>query len=209
MDKSILRDLSYGMYLVSSKKGDKDVGCIANSAMQITSNPITIAVSINKDNYTHSAIEEKKEFVLSVLPEEIDSKVIGTFGFQTSRDIDKFEEMDYELKEGYPILTSVIGYIRCKLVKVVPMGTHTIFIGEAVAMEKIRKEPPMTYAYYHAVKKGNSPKNAPTYQEETVTSGKKRYVCTVCGYVYEGDLPEDFVCPICGVSRELFEEVSE
>ncbi len=207
MDKSILKDLSYGVYLVSSKKEDKDVGCIVNSAMQITSNPVTLAISVNLDNYTNRAIKETKEMVLSILPEEVDSKVIGTFGFQTSRDIDKFEEMDYELKDGYPILTSAIGYLRMKVVDMLEVGTHTVFIGEVVAMEKLGDSTPMTYAYYHQVKKGKSPKNAPTYQEETKETGKKQYVCSICGYVHEGDLPEDFVCPVCGVGRELFKEM--
>lgn len=208
MNKDILRDLSYGVYVISSKKEDKDVGCIANSVMQITSSPVTIAVSINKDNYTHTAIQDQKEFVVSILPENVDSKIIGTFGFQTSREIEKFEEMDYEIKEDYPILRCAIGYIKCKLIKEVDVGTHTIFIGEVVSCDKRNDEVPMTYAYYHQVKKGKSPKNAPTYIEEKKETGKKQYVCTICGYVHEGDLPDDFVCPICGVSKEMFKEVS-
>ena len=209
MNKEILKNLSYGVYVVSSKKEDKDVGCIANSVMQITSNPITIAVSINKDNYTHTAISIQKEFVISILPENVDSQVIGTFGFQTSRDIEKFEEMDYEIREDYPILRCAIGYIKCKLINQVDVNTHTIFIGEVVSCDKLNSEPPMTYAYYHQVKKGKSPKNAPTYVEEEKRTNQKQYVCTICGYVHEGELPDDFVCPICGVSKEMFKEIKE
>ncbi len=207
MNREILRDLSYGVYVVSSKKGDKDVGCIVNSAMQITSNPATIAVSVNVDNYTNCAIKETGEFVLMILPEDVDSQVIGTFGFKSSREVEKFEEMDYEIKEGYPILSCAIGYLKMKVINTVEVGTHTLFIGEVIASEKEKSSAPMTYAYYHAVKKGKSPKNAPTYQEEKVEPNKKQYVCTICGYIHEGELAEDFVCPICGVSKEMFKEV--
>ena len=207
MNKEILRDLSYGVYVVSSKKEDRDVGCIVNSAMQITSSKTTIAISVNLDNYTNSAIKETGEFVLQVLPEEVDSNILKAFGFQSSREVDKFEEMDFERKDNYPILTCAIGYLPVRVTQIVEVGTHTLFIGEVLSMEKLKEGTPMTYAYYHQVKKGKSPKNAPTYQEEVKESNKKQYVCTICGYVHEGDLPEDFVCPICGVGRELFKEV--
>lgn len=208
MNTSILRDLSYGVYLIGSKKDGKTVGCIANSVMQITSNPAKIAISINVENYTNNAIEETNEFVCSILPENIDSNVIGTFGFKSSKDIDKYKEIKYTLKDGYPIVDGAIGYIKCKVVDKLQVDTHTIFIGKVIESAKITDEEPMTYAYYHKVKKGKSPAKAPTYIEEKEEKGKKKYICTVCGYVYEADeLPENFTCPICGVDRNMFKEV--
>lgn len=209
MNTNILRDLSYGVYLIGSKKDGKTVGCIANSVMQITSNPAKIAISINVENYTNNAIEETNEFVCSILPENIDSNVIGTFGFKSSKYIDKYKEIKYTLKDGYPIVDGAIGYIKCKVVDKLQVDTHTIFIGEVIESSKITDEEPMTYAYYHKVKKGKSPAKAPTYIEEKEEKGKKKYICTVCGYVYEADeLPENFTCPICGVDRNMFKEVS-
>lgn len=208
MNKDILRDLSYGVYVISSKKDKRDVGCIANSVMQITSNPVTLAISINVDNFTNQAIKESEEFVCMVLPNDIDNNVIGTFGFKTSAEVDKFEKMDTVEIDGYPILKDAIGYMRCKLIKQVDMNTHTIFVGEVISSDKLNTKEPMTYAYYHQVKKGKSPAKAPTYIEEEV-SGKKRYVCPICGYVYEeGEMPDDFVCPICGAPKKVFKEVS-
>lgn len=209
MNTSILRDLSYGVYLIGSQKDGKAVGCIANSVMQITSNPIKIAISINLENYTNNAIEETNEFVCSILPENIDSNVIGTFGFRTSKDIDKYKEIKYTFEDGYPIVDGAIGYIKCKVVDKLQVDTHTIFIGEVIASAKITNEEPMTYAYYHKVKKGKSPAKAPTYIEEIEEKRKKKYICMVCGYVYEEDeLPENFTCPICGVDRKMFKEIS-
>lgn len=209
MNKEILRDLSYGVYLIGSRKDGKEVGCIANSVMQITSNPARIAISINLENYTHSAIEQTNEFVCSVLKKDVDSNVIGNFGFHSSKDIDKYKEVKYTLKDGYPIVDGAIGYIKCKVVDKLQVGTHTIFIGEVIASAKISQDEPMTYAYYHKVKKGKSPIKAPTYIEENVVSNKKKYICTICGYVYEADeLTDDFKCPICGVDSKMFEEIS-
>lgn len=209
MNKEILRDLSYGVYLIGSRKDGKEVGCIANSVMQITSNPARIAISINLENYTHSAIEQTNEFVCSILKKDVDSNVIGTFGFHSSKDIDKYKEVKYTVEEGYPIVDGSIGYIKCKVVDKLQVGTHTIFIGEVIASAKISQDEPMTYAYYHKVKKGKSPVNAPTYIEETAVSNKKKYICTICGYVYESDeLTDDFKCPICGVDSKMFKEIS-
>lgn len=210
MDKNILRDISYGVYLISSKKNEMDVGCIANSVMQITSQPATVAISINRDNYTNGAIKETNEFICSILPQDVDNDVIGIFGFQSSKDINKFSKISYFEKNDYKIINNAIGYIRCKVINIVEMETHTIFIGEVIQCEKLNNSEPMTYAYYQQIKKGKSPKNAPTYIEEvenyqTVT---KSYKCSICGYIHEGELEDDFKCPICGVGKEMFKEVS-
>ncbi len=208
MNNNILRDLSYGVYLIGSKKDGKEVGCIANSVMQITSNPAKIAISINIDNYTNSAISETNEFVCSILPENIDNRVIGIFGFKSSKDTDKYREIKYTIKDNYPIVDGAIGYIKCRVVDKLQVDSHTIFIGEVIATDKLISAEPMTYAYYQNIKKGKSPVKAPTYIEERPELGRRKYICTVCGYVYEADeLPDDFKCPICGVDKKLFKEV--
>ncbi len=210
MNKEILKDLSYGVYVISGKKDNRDIGCIANSVIQVTSKPVTIAVSINVDNYTNQAIKEQGYFNCMILPTDIDSDVIGTFGFKTSADTDKFKDMETIDVNGYPILKKAVGYLQCKLIKQMEVATHTIFLGEVIASDKISDSEPMTYAYYHKVKNGKSPKKAPTYiEEDNPKTGKKRYVCSVCGYVYEGEeIPEDFKCPICGVAKNMFKEIS-
>ena len=213
MDRKVLRNLSYGVYVVTSKENDKKVGCIANSIMQVTSNPSTIAVSINHDNYTNKVIKENKKFGVSILKETSDSKIIGTFGFKTSKDSDKFKDVNFKEEDGIPVITDSCGYMICKVIDVMETKTHTIFLGEVTNADDYSDENPMTYKYYHEKLKGSSPKNAPTYEEKQDDEKKldkktKKWKCKICGYVYEGDaVPEDFVCPICGQPHTEFYEI--
>ncbi len=207
MDKKVLRNLSYGVYVVTSKDNDKNVGCIANSAMQVTSSNPTIAVSINHDNYTNKVIKKTKKFGLSILKENSNSKIIGEFGFKTSKDNDKFENISYEEIDGIPLITDSCGKIVCKVIDVMETDTHTVFLGEVIKADGYTNDNPMTYKYYHEKLKGTSPKNAPTYEEtnEGNKTNHKKWKCKICGYVYEGDtLPEDFICPICGQPHTEF-----
>lgn len=211
MNTKILRDLSYGVYITSSLDGERPVGCVTNSVMQVTSTPATIAVSVNRDNYTNGCIAKTGMFAVSILPENTDPTLIGQFGFQSSRDTDKFASTPHQMIEGLPIVTSSMGYVVCRVIDSMEASTHTVFLGEVIAADVLeRSAPPMTYSYYHQVLKGKSPKNAPTYQPTEIEETKpsvNRYVCQVCGYVYEGgELPADFTCPICGVSRDRFKK---
>ena len=209
MNNKILRDLSYGVYVVGSLDGDRKAGCIANSAMQITSNPQTIAISINHDNYTNECIKKCNKFSVSVLIEESDPTIIGTFGFSSSRDTDKYKDIEYKITEKLPVIKDTNGYMVCEVVSTLETETHTIFIGKIIAMDKYNDKTPMTYKYYHEVLKGNSPKKAPTYVEIEEEIKGNRWKCLMCGYIYEGDeLPVDFTCPICGQPREIFEKVN-
>ena len=215
MDKKVLRNLSYGVYVVTSKENDKNVGCIANSIMQVTSNPCTIAVSVNHDNYTNKVIKENKKFGISILKEDSDAKIIGTFGFKTSKDTNKFEDINFKQIENIPVLEDTCGYIICKVIDIMEAATHTVFLGEVIETGDYSNENPMTYKYYHETLKGTAPKNAPTYEQKNddipVTENKtKKWKCSVCGYEYEGEnLPDDFVCPICGVGRENFKLIQD
>lgn len=211
MDKNALRKLSYGVYVVSTLDGERPTGCVANSIMQITSSPATIAVSINHENFTNSCIKDKKQFAISVLTEQTNMSIIGTFGFQSGKEIDKFENIKYSIKSNMPVLDESCAYIICNVVDVLETSTHTIFLGEVVDANELNKQTPMTYSYYHSVKNGKSPKNAPTYIEENniEINNQSKYVCSVCGYVYDGnipfeELPDSYVCPICKQPKSVF-----
>ena len=217
MDKNVLWDLSYGMYVVGSKEENKDVGCIVNTVVQITSDPMTIAVSINHDNYTNEIIKKTKKFTISILSENTDISVIGTFGYKSSRDINKYENIDVLEMEGMPALKNSCGVIACEVIDTLETSTHTVFLGKILDMKKIKDEKPMTYKYYHEVLKGKSPEKAPTYikeeNKETEKEEKKTktvWKCKVCGYEVEMDeLPDDFVCPICGKDKSYFEKIEK
>lgn len=167
MNNNVFRCLSYGVYIVSCKINEKYTGCTINSIMQITSSPATIALSVNHENYTHTCIDESKEFAISVLSEESNPLTIGTFGFRSGRDIDKFNAIPYELIDNLPIIKDACAYLICKVINKIETATHTIFIASVENGDILNKINPMTYAYYHNVIKGNSPKTAPTYIENT------------------------------------------
>lgn len=217
MDINVFRSMSYGVYIVSAMDGERPTGCVANSIMQITVSPATVAVSMNHDNYTNGCIEKSGKFAFSILAEDSDAGLIGNFGFQSGKDVDKFEHVDYEMIQGVPVIKHTCGYVVCKVINKMETATHTVFLGEVIdgaVYDKAAEA--MTYAYYHKVVRGKSPKNAPTYlpdekEAETEAVGKKiKYVCEVCGYVYEGDpLPGDYKCPICGVGPDKFKRIEE
>jgi flavin reductase (DIM6/NTAB) family NADH-FMN oxidoreductase RutF/rubredoxin len=179
--------------------------------MQITAEPATIAVSMNHDNYTNMCIEKSGMFAVSVLSEQSNSDLIGTFGFQSGKDVNKFDGVEYVDVEGLPVVTDACGYIVCKVINKMETATHTVFLGEVIAADNLEHKTPMTYAYYHKVVKGKSPKNAPTYvaEEVKVAETSEKWVCGICGYEYSGEvpfeeLPDDFVCPLCKQPKSVF-----
>lgn len=212
MNANAFRSLSYGVYVISTWDQGRPTGCTANSAMQITSDPATIAISINHANYTNQCIQKSGKFAISVLGEHSDPSIIGTFGFQSGREVDKFEKVAYEVRGFLPVVQDTCAYVVCDVIDKMETETHTVFLGKVTDCDVLKKDDAMTYAYYHKVVKGKSPKTAPTYlpeKEETVN--EEKYVCSVCGYVYDGDipfeeLPEDYVCPICKQPKSVFEK---
>ena len=168
MNPKALHKISYGLYVVAAYRDKEINGQIANTVFQITSRPATLAVSINKDNYTHEFIKTSRSFVVNVLDQDTAMTFIGRFGFRCGRDIEKFDGIKHRFSSlGNPILEEhSIAFLEAKVDKVIDMGSHTIFIGELVDGDIISDGEPMTYAYYHLVKKGKSPKSAPTYIEE-------------------------------------------
>jgi flavin reductase (DIM6/NTAB) family NADH-FMN oxidoreductase RutF len=165
MDLNALHKLGYGMYIVGSHKGDKLNGQIANTVFQITSEPPTVAVSINKNNLTHEYIESSKVFSASVLCQEAPLPYIGGFGFKSGRDVDKLKDINYKIGvTGSPVfLDHATACLEANVIQSVDVGTHTIFIGRIVAAEVLTEDICMTYDYYHQVKRGTTPKTAPSY----------------------------------------------
>ena len=224
--------LSYGLYIISSKAGDRMGGYIANTAFQVTADPPQIAISCHKDNATADIINKSRSFVISVLEKEADSELIGLFGYNSGKDKNKFEQINYTNGiTGSPIVTDqCMAYFECEVVDQFDVGTHILFIGKVVDSKLLdESKDPLTYAYYHEAKKGVAPKNAPTYIDkaklEKTTEEKNKdlgpsFICEVCGYTYdpeEGDtdqgilpgtpfseLPDDWVCPICAAAKSEF-----
>jgi len=229
MNLKALHKCSYGLYVISSRKGDRFSGQIANTVFQVTSDPPTVAVSINKENLTHEFIVESKVFTASVLSQDTPLSFIGNFGFKSGREVDKLKDVNYKLGETKApiVLDHSLAYLEARVINQVDVGTHTIFIGEVVGADVLRESEPMTYAYYHQVKRGITPKTAPSYIEERKETAFKmaKYKCSVCGYIYDPDLgdpdggikpgtpfeeiPDDWVCPVCGASKDQFEKIEE
>ncbi|MBI4656254.1 MAG: flavin reductase family protein [Elusimicrobia bacterium] len=146
--------------------GEKPNGQIVNSVFQVTADPPKIAISLNKNNLTHSYVEKSKIFSISVLDQETPMTFIGLFGFRCGRDVDKFEKTAHKMREKCPIVTdNTLAVMLCKVSASMDLGTHTLFIGEVIGSELIKEGTPLTYDYYHKVKKGKTQKYATTYNE--------------------------------------------
>ena len=169
MNIKALFKLGYGVYVVTSKKGDRFNGQIANTVFQVASEPPTVAVSINKNNLTHEFIKESRVFAASVLCEETPLPFIGRFGFKSGRDTDKLEGIEYKIGEtGAPIvIENAVSYLEARVIKEMDVGTHTIFVGEVVNADVVDEHKVcMTYDYYHQIKGGKTPRAAATYIDE-------------------------------------------
>ncbi|NPV13688.1 High molecular weight rubredoxin [candidate division WOR-3 bacterium] len=237
MDLSALNSLTYGLYIVTSRAGERINGLTVNTVVQVALEPCLVTVAVNKASFTNELIQQSGLFAVTVLEKETPLEFIGRFGFRSGREVNKFDGLNYEVGEtGVPLVTEhAIVVMEAKVREKVDCATHTLFVGEVVMAKWVKQGEPLTYAYYHEVKKGKTGKGAPTYQAEkekeklvdSRSAGKtkeqkmQRYVCTVCGYVYdpaEGDpdngipagtpfesLPPDWVCPVCGASKDQFE----
>ncbi len=206
MDKNIYKKVTYGMYVLTTSNDGKQAGCIINTFNQITSQDYLISVSVNKDNYTNQVIKESKRFAISIISEKTSPNVIATFGFTSSKNTDKFMNFAYEMIDNLPVIKeNTCGYLICELVQIIDCNTHDLMLAKVVSSSCDNDNKPMTYQYYHEVIKGSAPKKAPTYIEE-VSTEEDSYVCDVCGYVHQGPVPDDFVCPICGVDASHFKK---
>lgn len=198
MNQKALSELSYGLYVVASKFDKKMNACIVNTVMQMTSNPLQIAVTINKNNLTCEIAQKSKMLSVSVLSETASFSLFEHFGFQSGRTTDKFVDYPFALtKQELPYLTEhTTAFIDCRVTDIVDLGTHLLFITSVNDCEIISDEKAMTHAFYH-----ESVKPKPG-------ASSKGWRCQVCGYVYEGEeLPPDFVCPWCKHGVEDFEKI--
>ena len=238
MNSKALYKLTYGLHVVGSFKDNKINAQIVNTVIQITSEPVTVAVSINKKNLTHDYIQSSGVFSASIITQEAPLSFIGQFGFKTGRDTDKLAGINYKKgATGAPVvLDNCNAYLEAKVLQSVDAGTHTIFIGQLVEAEVLNESPSMTYDYYQQVKRGTTPKNAPSYQEVKKEAAPAapipiikevppmaKYKCGVCGYIYDpavGDpdsgvkpgtafeaLPSGWTCPVCGAEKSQFTKI--
>lgn len=166
MDQKAFYKATYGLYVVSAKAQGKENGCVVNTLVQVTSEPPQLAVTVNKDNFTCELMEQAGRFTAAALDQRADLLSIGRFGFRSGRDMEKFEGIPCARDAaGVPyLLDAVCARYSCKIVQSVDLGTHKMFIGEVEEAEIMSEEEPLTYAYYRNVIKGNTPKNAPSYQ---------------------------------------------
>ncbi len=205
IEKNAMFRLSYGLFVLSSVEFGKDNGCIINTVMQITDEPKRIVVGVNKSNRTHEMIDATGVFNVSVLTESTPFDVFERFGFQSGRDADKFADLPVVRTENWvrylPEHTNAV--LSGEVIRKIDCGTHTLFIADVTEAKVLSDEPSVTYDYYFQHIK---PKPAAAPSE----AGKKKWVCQICGYVYEGDeLPADFVCPLCKHGADDFELMEE
>lgn len=204
MDKKAMYHLTYGLFVLTTRLGEKDNGCIINTAGQVTSTPNRISITVNKDNLTHDLVKESGKFNISILSERADFDIFKHFGFQSGRETDKFDGYAAckRSENGlYYITEGTNAYISGTVEQAIDLGSHTMFIASVDDMEVLASEPSASYAYYQS-----SIKPKPEKKE---AGGKTVWRCTVCGYVYEGDvLPDDFVCPLCKHPASDFEKVN-
>ena len=200
IDQGAVFKLSYGLFVLTAKDGEKDNGCIINTAIQITSNPLRISIAAIKANFTHDMILKTGEFNVSVLAESVPFATFQRFGFQSGRNVDKFADCGYDARAANGIRyvpEHVNAMISAKVAESHDYGTHTLFIADVTEAIVLSSERSVTYQYYFDNIK---PKPQP------VEDKKKGYVCKICGYVYEGDpLPGDFICPLCKHPASDFE----
>ena len=189
MDNTAFFKLSYGLFVVTANENGKDNGCITNTVVQQTTTPNRISVTINKNNYTHDMIMRTGLFNVSVLSQEAKFDTFKHWGFQSGKTVDKTAGITFfRLENGVIYIVDGVNAVICaKVEQTIDLGTHTLFIAEVTDAFPTDKAPSATYDYYHSNIK-------PAPQKVS----KKGWICTVCGFIYEGDvLPQDFICPVC------------
>ncbi|HIT45837.1 MAG TPA: flavin reductase [Candidatus Aphodovivens excrementavium] len=221
LDKKALYRLSYGLYIISTKADGLAAGCVCNTFQQVTSDPVQVSVALNKANVTTDVIRKAGRFAVSVLSEDAPMELIGTFGFHSSADTDKFAQTSHAFDSfGIPYVTEhSVSRFSAHVVSELDLGTHILFVAEVDEAEILDAGEPMTYAYYHQVKGGKTPPKASSYVAEDAagsdvplepsTGGTRvAWRCTICGHIeYVDELPDDFECPICGMGKEVFEKI--
>ena len=195
-NKKITRKITQGMYVLPTKDG----GCIVDAVSQISAgdNPL-VAVAVMKNNYTNELMKNNDTFALSVIGKDTNPEIIKTFGFNSMRDINKFENIDITNIDGINIINNTLGYMICEKIDSIDNDTHTLFIGKLIEADLFEDKEAMSYTYYQEHKD--------ELLKVTTDNGKTAWICSVCGYIYYGDeLPNDLECPICGVNKSFFDK---
>ena len=207
MGKNAMYNISYGLYIVTSKTF-KDNGCISNTAVQVTSSPNRVSVTINKANLTHDMILESGVLTVSILNEQATFGLFERFGLKSGRDVDKFDGFTASRRAANGTLYITRGtnaYISGKVCQTIDLGTHTMFIFDVEESEVFNDVPSVTYAYYQA-----NIKPKPKAVGTDAATGQTIWRCTVCGYEYVGEeLPDDFECPLCHHPKSDFEKIKK
>ena len=218
MDPRAMFQLTYGLFVLTAQEDGFDNGCIINTAMQVTSTPLRISITVNKSNKTEEMIEKTGAFNVSILSEKTPFSVFRNFGFQSGRDVDKFAEFKSVARSEnglYYLTEAANAYLSADVVGKHDLGSHMLFIADVTGGEILSDVPSVTYAYYQ-----DNIKPKP----QATADGKAEWVCKICGYEYDPekgdpdngipagtsfeDLPEDWVCPICRHGKADFEKVS-
>lgn len=208
MDTKALFKLSYGLYYIGTY-GAKRNACVANTAMQVTASPIKMSVTINKDNLTADVIDYTKMFSVSVMDTDVLLDDIGRFGFKSGFDTDKFDGFtEYKtFAGGVPYITkNTTAAMLVRVENSIDCGTHKIYFGTVDDALVLSGKEPLTYADYHAKKNGTTPPRAPAFAAESAGS-EEAWKCSVCGYMHEGPLPADFICPVCKQPAKVFVKI--
>ena len=207
MDNKALYKLSYGVFLLTTKSDSKVNGCITNTCIQVANSPTRVAIAVLNTNYTCDLIKESGIFTVSLLDDTCKFETIKHFGMQSGRDVDKFEYLDLPKDlNGVPYLGwQTCAVISCKVVEQYELGSHTLFIGEIEDAQQLSDNAPLTYAdYQNHVKPKPAAKPAPS--DKKIVGWR----CKICSYVYEGsELPDDYLCPLCGHGKDDFEPIYE
>lgn len=205
MDMKAMYKLSYGLFVLTAKRGEKDNGCITNTAIQVTSEPNRISIAVNKANYTHDMVLETGKFNVSIISEKADFDLFKHFGFQSGRDVDKFADFtDCARAENgiFYITKGTNAVISAEVEQCIDLGSHTLFIAKVTDLMVLDAASSATYEYYQ-----NNIKPKPQAVGTTPT-GQTIWRCRICGYEYVGEeLPEDFICPLCKHPASDFEKI--
>lgn len=205
MDTKSFNNISYGLFVLTSARDGKHNGCIINTLQQLTSDPYRVSICVSKADYTHDMIMAERKFNVSVISQAATFDLFRRFGFQSGRDVDKFDGFSDYAESGNELRYITKGcntWFSCWVEQTVDLGTHTLFIAFVTDAARISQDPSATYAYYHSSIKPK-PQAA-----GTSAGGKTIWRCTICGYEYVGDeLPDDFVCPICKHGKDAFEKI--
>lgn len=219
MDKTALYQLSYGLYVIGVKNDFCEFGgCVVDALMQISSgNTPQIGVSCMKNNNTPAMIKKYGKFTVSVLGRAVDPFVLSCFGFQSGKNSDKWAAVEHDFADGLPVLKKAVSYLVCTVSKVIEADTHILFIADVTDSFNGEKDEPLLYADYHKEYKDKAlsayklhyPEGSNQETVPTAESGGEKWVCPVCGYVYDGEipfeeLPDDWKCPLCGVEKSRF-----